>query len=439
MFQTTNRFGWRKILGFSACFLLTALLSVSCKKNASSFGTDALSPEDLLASGGVDTFGLVTYSVPEDSFPTDNQLNAVLGSMHDPKMGIVNAAFYTQFDYDGAITHDGGIVLMDSVVLSLHYSGSYGKMTPQTFQVFQLTDPLHIDSTYYKNDVTATSAVDLVDPTSALQTPAPNKDVVIADPVDVTDTLDPQLRLRLDNGWGFTFMDEIINGSGNILQSTETFQTYFKGLKVRVQETNPGAGTGGILYFDLNNSDSKLTFYYHLQGETDAYNYSLIMNSECADYNEVDVDNSNYPVEDLLADQSLGKTQFYAQAFETRAVVEFPSVGDLPDNTVIHAALLELPFAYQNGSQYYPSVKVNIIFESKQGTALIGAIVDNENKRYVVDVRDYVQEIVNGDVENTGIFISPTFFTATGERIIFNGSETSYKTKPKLIVKYTTF
>jgi len=435
MFQTTNRFGWRKILGFSACFLLTALLSVSCKKNASSFGSDALSPEELLASGGVDTFNLVTYCQKEDSFPTDNQLNAVLGSMHDPKMGIVNAAFYTQFMYDGAITHNSGeTVLMDSVVLSLRYSGSYGKMTPQTFQAFEVTEDLYVDSTYYKFSQTATSATDLVLPSSAVQTPNVYEEVVVGG-----DTLEPQLRLRLDNTWGTAIMNEAINGTNNTFESIEAFQSYFKGLKVRVQETAPAAGSGGLLYFDLTNSDSKITFYYHLQGDTTAYNYALIMNDDCADYNQVDVNNLNYPVADVLANQSSGQSQFYAQAFNTRAVVEFPSVDDIPKNSVIHAALLELPYAYQNGNQYYPSVKISIIFESKQGTALIGAIVDNENKRYVVDVRDYVQEIVNGDVANGKLLITPTYFTATGERIIFNGAGTSYKTKPKLIVKYTTF
>ncbi len=438
MFQTTNRFGWRKILGFSACFLLTALLSVSCKKNASSFGSDALSPEELLSSGGVDTFSLVTYTKIEDSFPTDNQLNAVLGSMHDPKMGIVNAAFYTQFMYEGEITHDpGDVVLMDSVVLSLRYSGSYGKMTPQTFQVFEVTEDLHVDSTYYKFSTTGTTNIDLVLPSSALQTPDIYTDVVISDGNGGTDTVDPQLRLQLDNAWGTTIMNEAINGTS--FGSLESFQTFFKGLKVRVQETAPSAGNGGLLYFDLGNSDSRITFYYHIQGNTTAYNYSLVMNDDCADYNQVDVNNMNYPVVDVINNHSLGQSQFYTQAFKSRAVVEFPSVDDIPKNSVIHAALLELPYAYQNGNQYYPSVKMNVIFESKEGTALMGVIVDNDKKRYVVNLRDYIQQIVNGDVANGEVYLTPTYFTATGERVIFNGAGTSYKTKPKLIVKYTTF
>lgn len=432
--KNTQRKNGRRILTFSACFLFAATLGVSCKKTPAKFGTDALSPEALMASGGIDTFSLVTYSVKEDSFPTDNQLHALVGSMHDPKMGVVNAAFYTQFTFNGDLTHDvGSVPIIDSVVLSLRYQGYYGKLTPQTFQVFEMTEAIDIDSTYYKNSPIATSSTDLVVPGTGLQTPNVSDSVFLADGTKLA----AQLRLRLDNNWGYTMMDEAINGSA--FENEDDFKAYFKGLKVKVQETNPSSGQGGILYFNLNSSNSRVTYYYRIQDDTTKYSFSIVVNDDCADFNQVSVDNTGYPVADVLNNHDYGQTQFYTQAFESRAKVEFPSVNDIPKNRLIHAAVLELPIAWQTGTLYYPSAAITVIIETDDYVAYGTAIYDETKKRYLLDVRSYIQSIVNGESQNAGLLINPSLPTGTAERIIFNGAGTSYKTKPRLIVKYTQF
>lgn len=432
--KNIHRKDWRRILSFSACFLLATAVSVSCKKTAAKFGTDALSPEDLLASGGIDTFSLKTYTVIEDSIPTDNQLHALCGSMHDPKMGIVNAGFNTQFEFPGEITHAlGSVPIIDSVVLSLEYVDYYGKLDAQTFQVFELTSDLDVDETYYKFTTTSHQLTDLVLPSSATQVPNLDDEVVIAP----GDTAPPQLRLHLDNAWGQNMINEAINGSA--FENTDDFQDFFRGFKVQVQETNPAPGSGGILYFDLNSNKSGVTFYYKIQGDTTQYSFNIVIGSDCADYNEVDVDNSSYHVTDVINDHNNGLTQFYAQAFESRAVVEFPSIKDLPKNCIIHQALLVLPVAYQTGNDYYPSTSLNVLIETDNYAAFGTTTYQGEEKRYVIDIKNYVQSIVDGESENEGLFLNPYYFGASAERIVFNGAGSSYKSKPKLIIKYTQF
>jgi hypothetical protein len=60
-------------------------------------------------------------------------------------------------------------------------------------------------------------------------------------------------------------------------------------------------------------------------------------------------------------------------------------------------------------------------------------------KLFFMDIRDYVQSIVAGDLENNGLVISPRFFINSAERIVFNGLNTTNKVKPKLILTYTTY
>ena len=63
---------WRKGLVLSATFLFALFLVVSCKKKDSLLGQNSLDSNELLNSGGIDTFSLNTFSIFEDSVITDN-------------------------------------------------------------------------------------------------------------------------------------------------------------------------------------------------------------------------------------------------------------------------------------------------------------------------------------------------------------------------------
>ena len=142
---------WRKVLILSACFVFALTSLESCKKDSTSFGLNSLNPDDLIASGGKDTFNLITYSESFDSVPTQNQSYAIVGSMHDPKTGIFKATFYSQFDYSGTLALPSGAVpIVDSVVLGLKYvtNGAYGKIDAQTFEVKRVAQELYNDSNY---------------------------------------------------------------------------------------------------------------------------------------------------------------------------------------------------------------------------------------------------------------------------------------------------
>lgn len=444
---------WRKGILLSACFVFTVSVLPSCKKTSSKFGSEALSIEDLLAAGGKDTFQLKTYSVLEDSLPTDNQIFGTLGAYHDPKFGTMNASIYTQFSISGAVSM-GANPIVDSVVLSLNFGGFYGKqesqtgkLDQQTFEVYQLADVLFKDSTYKRNTVKATTGPNLVDPGSATQRPNMKNKVVIADSDGngANDTLNPQLRLKLDNTLGQQFLDDMAAGNGAFV-SSDAFLTsgYFKGLKINVANASPSSGTGTIMYFNLGNAQTKMTIYYKLAAEPSTpRNIALVINASCADFNHVDIDHTGYHIADVLANPLNGQTQFYTQSFDSRAVIEFPTVNNLSSKAVINNALLYIPVSYQNGSFFYPSVTLELGYKTDSGQIVPfrTASYDNNQKAFVLDLRDYIQDIVSGKAVNRGIYLmqSSNYFNCTAERIVFNGPLSPYKTRPKLVIKYTEF
>ncbi|ASS50017.1 MAG: hypothetical protein A3D31_10610 [Candidatus Fluviicola riflensis] len=436
--QQNNWTSWRKGFTLSATFLLALLVATSCKKETNTIGLGALDPDALLSSGGVDTFQLTTFSVAEDTIPTDNQTFGILGAYHDPKMGTFNASIYSQFHLSNTISFDAGDqAIVDSVVLSLRYRGYYGELDPQTFEVYELDDTMDVDRDYYKNDVEALKPSNLVLASSETQTPNPS------DSVWVGSTKKPaQLRLTLNNAWAQTIMDDATGGNAAFTDDA-LFENYMKGLHVKVANANPAVGKGGVFYFDMEDNNTKVTIYYHLQADPGSTPYELVLEVEddCADFNHVEIDNSGYPVANVLSNPINGQNQYYAQAFQSRGKVEFPTLNNVPKTAVIHDALLVIPISHQTLSSFYPSNQLTVGYKTDEGE-IIGfnvILYDDSKKSYIIDVRNYVQDIVSGDAENRGVFLYPTFFSSTAERIIFNGPNTSNKEKPKLIVKYTEY
>lgn len=433
---------WRKAILLSACFVLALSVLPGCKKTSSPYGSEALSVEDLLASGGKDTFQLKTYSILEDTLNTDNQNFATLGAYHDPKLGIVNASFYTQFTISGAINMGASPApVIDSVVLSLNYGGYYGKLDPQTFEVYELDEELDVNADYKRNTTKDVIIDNLVDPASATQTPNTTAKVVLAND---TTPLNPQLRLKLDNAFGQKFLDDMAAGNAAFTSSSNFLSSgYFKGFRINVSNASPAKGKGAVLYFRLSNAQTKLTIYYKLSGDTIPKEVPLIINGTCADFNHVEVNHSGYHIADVLANPLNGQSQFYTQSFDSRAVVEFPTVNNINSKSLINNALLYIPVAYQTGDFYYPSVLLEVGYKTDSGkiTTFKTASYDNNQKAFIVDLRDYVQDIVSGKAENRGVYLfqSSLYFNCTAERIVFNGPLSPYKTRPKLVVKYTEF
>lgn len=448
---------WRKGILLSACFVFTVSVLPSCKKTSSKFGTEALNVDELLASGGVDTFQLSTSSILFDTLPTDNQIFGNVGAYNDPKFGIVNASLYTQFSISGTVSI-GSAAIIDSVVLSLNYGGYYGKLDPQTFEVYQLADILHKDSVYKRNTTKATTGPNLVDPGSATQTPNTSVKVVTGDGNGdgEDDTLKPQLRLKLDNAFGQQFLDDMVSYAGTgPFASSDAFLNlgYFKGLKINVADATPANGKGAVLYFNLGSVETKMTIYYKLASEpTLPRNVALVINSSCGDFNHVDINNSGHHIADVLANPINGQTQFYSQSYNTIPKIEFPTLNNLPNKAVINNALLYLPISYQTASVYYPTYGFVLAYKNEDNefvkialnslaTSGVSAVYDNNQKAYVVDLRWYIQELVNNKKPNTGLYLIPdaTYFNCTAERVIFNGPLSPYKTRPKLVIKYTEF
>ena len=437
--KKSNSSQWRKGLILSATFLFllfVAGISVSCNKKNKTVGESALSADDILNSGGIDTFSLKTFSIVEDSISTKNPRFNLLGSFNDPVFGTTEASFYTQISLSGFSPDFGilGDVIIDSFIAAFRYGGYYGAMSEHLFEVYEIDQDLSADSSYYGFSTVPTKPLNLVPI-------ANNEGSILPKPLTQAvvgaDTVAPQLRIPLDTVFARQMME-----MAEVVADNNEFIENFKGLFFKVNNSAQGQGQGNILYLESTNPASKLTVYYRKDNVPQQFDF--LISSSLIDFNHVDIDNSSTNVELVINDSLSGQTEFYTQAFKTRAKIQFPTFSDLPKDIVIHKATLELPISYFLGTDFYPSTIVSAAARFKEDSdqyfLLDNNIQYNQQRRsYIINLRPYLQSVINGQAINDGIVISPLFFNTSSERMIFNGPSTTNKIKPKLSVVYTEF
>jgi hypothetical protein len=424
---------------FFPFFLFTALILLSaCKKKDFANGKDALDPNEILTGITTDTFDIITYTIAEDSIITSNPANAVLGSYNDPKFGKFEATIFTQVGLAGLSPSIGNpnSITIDSFVLALSYVGFYGDLNPQTFEVFELNENLYLDSTYYSFSTKSTKPQNLVPNGLGSITPAPNTSAIVG-----LDTVSPQLRIPLDTNFARILINEAGSGSP-AFASDAAFQSFFKGIKIQSNNPNQSSSTGAALYLDLDNPASKMTIYFQQNGLNRTLDF--VFNNSCANFININIENTGKPIQDVLLDNTKGNVEFYAQAFKHRAVIQMPGLKNLSDKIIIHRADLTLPLQYQTGYKYRPgnsvsvATKINLTDKSYTSLGILGEF-DDVKKQFKLNLKNYIQAIVNKNINNNGIVVSPRFFINSAERIVFNGKNTLNKNRPKLILTYTSY
>ena len=443
----------------AAIFLLGIWVS-SCKKPEDGLGLDLQPDDELLDLAIIDTTSLIMYTEEDDSLRTDELSNNIIGSYYDPEFGHVEASSYFQLRTDGeGVTFEEDSILFDSVFLALEYAsldGYYGNLDAQTFAVYEVTDTMNQDSAYYSNSFVnfdSTGAVsggqgwgNLIEAGYETVVPDPVSEVIAG-----ADTLDPQLRLKLNNAFG----QYIINSSDADLLSNAQFVQYFKGIYVRTENPSQGPEEGALLYFNPEDAASKVTLYYReiIDGDTIPKTFDLEIDDNSSRFTKSSHDNTGSQAALAVSDSTLGVYSNYIQTLAgLRTVVNFPNIMDYADSGMIaiNKAELVLPVEYFSGSNFYPNDVITALMFNEEGevsflpdlyTGMYGGsgTYDIENKEYRFVISGYIQGLLKGDITSNKLMIETNLSSVTGNRCILSGPETINRRKPQLILTYTNY
>jgi hypothetical protein len=439
--MTKHIFSKEKRLIVAAIFLFSGLIFVSsCKKVESDLGVDVLPSTDQLGLE-VDTLELNTYSVLEDSLRSDEFSSNMLGSYNDPVFGKTKASVYTQVRLSVIPTFtDLANTVVDSVILSLNISGHYGNQDEQTFEVYEITEDIYRDTNYYTNSIINNNGLNLVKPGYGTFTASATNSPVIDG-----ETLDPQIRLRLNESFG----DMILNSDS--LTSDAIFGEFFKGIYITVDNPSQATGTGGVYNLDMEHNDTKITIYYH--NSTDTLDFEMPINDKCARFTHMEHDYTGTKVEQQLADSTLGYEFYYVQAGQGLvANITIPGLMNLSADgkIIINHAKLYLPAQYYTTDPFAPPTRliayglndegeIYTMPDFNLGVSIYGGNYDDANKSCSFNIIRYIQDVVNGEVSNNPIRIAPTASVVSANRIVLSGKNSPNREKPYLIVYYTKY
>jgi hypothetical protein len=330
-----------------AGIILSTSLFFSCRKinDATTLGGDLIPVVD-----NVNTFDTTISVETYNDLFTDITDSTRLGTTathwvgyinNDPLFGKTNAISYfeltpTVFPYVFDFQNKDSITHLDSVVLVMGYSKTYGDSTsPVNLTVYGIdpSSPFTVDSIYLVRSNSFTLGPAVLGSRSGI-IPATLDDSIAA----FRDTTSHQLRIPLNPLFG----QQMLNyDTTNAYKSDSLFRTFFRGFAVV-----PSATSNAVI--GINLSTTKLAFYYHYKNgaitDTTAVTY-FTFNGFTAQANLVQ---RNYVGSQILTYQG-GTTPddlvFLQNTPGSFATVKIPALKTL-SNRVVHRAELIMQEVY---------------------------------------------------------------------------------------------
>jgi len=346
----------------------------SCKRinEATDLG-DGVIPE------GVDTYDTTLTSLQtynhifdplKDSIKVGFDNAQILGNISsDPLFGKTNAKMFLQlkpetypWSFSGIYKKDS--LEIDSVVLVLSWSGSYGDTVASQKVTVKEIDPFsdfRVDSFYTIYDPGPPTTTVLGTKTFSPQN--------LKDSVKVfQDTTARQLRLRLDNSFGRRLLDY---DTTNAYKSDSLFSTYFKGFAIEAEDQSL---SNALMAFNIyNDPNTKLAIYYKYTkgGQVDTtVDYFLFKPGFSAYHNYVN--RFGFAGTELLTNSNstniVDDHLYLINTPGSYATVKIPALRDLSNRIINRAELIvEQEYDLSNEKFTHPNALMLDVYDSTLG------------------------------------------------------------------------
>lgn len=238
--------------------LLIVLISSCTKLERTTLGGDLLPGGDRLATDTMELPVETTSFIENDSSYIRKTDQHLLGYINDPIFGTTTAAIYlqllpTSYPFSYPVAKDS--LFLDSCVLSLSFSGTYGDTNAVSkVNLYKITDAgFKPEKLYRVNEGVSFSTADLLG--SAEFTAKKLRTGFKA--AYKTDTVFNQLRIRVSNTFARDLLDQ--NNITTAFRTDSIFKEYLRGFAIIPDSTGSG---NAINYFTLNALETRLNLYY---------------------------------------------------------------------------------------------------------------------------------------------------------------------------------
>lgn len=409
--------------------LISLFILQACKKEGE-IGLEQQIDEEGLLGVLVDTSTIQTFSVKDDSLISSRYIRNQLGEFRDPIFGNTNASIAFQAVLSQNNVNFGTNLVLDSVVLVLGYIGDktqrfYGDSSSKLdIKLYQLDESITEDSIYYSNRVFKTKATPIASQVYQIN----SVDSLLIQNIrdgksDTVQKVAPQLRMRLSDAFG----QELLSKSGTLeLSENSVFLNTYKGFYITSTRVS---GDGGIMSFDLTNSNrSYIVLYY--KNSTDTTNFIFNINSVAANINRYEHDYTGTEVINQFSDTTLGQTKTFIQSLGgLRAKVRIPNVKRLTDSGLIavnKAELIVKPYAGTE-SPYAPIINIALKARRFDNTEFVvqTSSYNTSTKEYKLVVTNFIQQYISGKLEIKELYLEDNSKQIRANRLVLSGQNSA--------------
>jgi len=406
--------------------LFFAGIMSSCELPEQTVGLNMQPDSDLLNLYQTDTLSINMRTVREDSVKTDEVSLSLLGNMVNPIFGQTGASIYTQIRLSTNNVDFGNIepIIIDSLVLVLAMDKEfYGDLVPMRFSIKELDEQMYLDSGYYSSQKLNTTGANLIIPGHEEKWPNP-----LATSVADGEEVPAQLRFRLNHSLAQRFLDA--SGTTDLANNTN-FVAFFKGFHISCNTTQ-----AAILRFDLVNSNSRMLLYYRPAEGEEQKTFGFNINSETARYTafEHGFTGSAMSSVGLPDGQPADVTGFVKTPGGSKIELDIPNLLQLnnyPERTINKAQII-LPLSDLNIPRSLSPERLFVLRKATDGSFVgiadqalgldhVDGTYYSASNDYRMNISRHVQQVLNGAIENTPLYIVSGNAAVTARATAVNG------------------
>ena len=440
----TGKLETRRIISASLTAVILITFLTACNKKPDQVGLSLQPVSDELSVVFDNSTGLLSHSLREDSVRTDVNVvkTGMLGSMLDPVFGMTTAEIYSQFRLSENGQDFGTAPELDSLILSLSYSGFYGdSMSSQTIKVFELDQDMDPDSAYYSNQSISDYGVELA---SVTFVPVPSDTVIVGG-----EPATPQLRIRLSD----EFAEKIMTADPSVFEDNESWLEFMKGFHITSEPAM--AGGGGIMSFDMLAANTALTIFYRTDASQDTLSFVFLSNSNCArftafDHNDYLDASADFKSQVLDGDTAAGNEKFYLQGMGgVKAQLRLPDIQEFfkDGNVAINEAKLIFNI-YDDGSELAGPPQLGLAMIDEEGdyiplpdaseaASYYGGYLNEAEDQYYFRISRHVQRVLTGQTPNYPLALLITGASFRANRLIIYGPDSLLNGDNKMVLNIT--
>lgn len=419
-------------------------LFASCNEDGA-VGLDLLPNNDGIGVFQVDTFTMKSYTIREDSIPSQNPPRFAVGEIQDPVFGSSSASIAFQVRLTNENNNLGTNITVDSLILSLNFEGYYGDTSEALLiEVFELDQSIFKDSVVYTNQIPAFKPTPLV---SYSYLPRPTLPIPVNEPrvnnTDTTFNYGPIVRIPL----GQDLITRLVNASGTAdLLNNTNFLNFFKGLYVRARRN--GTGMGSVLHLTTVSDRNGLFLYYKADGQR--RRFDMLLTNESARQNFFQFDYTGAPLANVLGDTSSNVQETYVQAGGgVKTYLQIPYLRNLVKNNDVAINKAEVQFTQVVGSgdlPYAAPTRMFLLIADSLGKNASVPILDLSSPnvyggqlidgKYTFVITRHIQRVLMSNEPDFGLVLIPGDLVSSLNRVVV-GSTNHPLYRPRMVLTFT--